>query len=175
MVFQRCSAFIGDELTDVPENNRNRTAGRSARVCVLTSAHAPFDMRIFQKEAITLAETGYEVHLVVPSREDGVVQGVRIHGVAPDNGRRSRMTRTALDVYRRGKSLGADIYHFHDPELIPFGVLLKLRGRRVIYDAHEDLPRDIQDKPWISPWLRRPVALMAGGFERLAARLLDRV
>src|SRR5215472_18034971 len=95
---------------------------RSARVCVLTSAHAPFDMRIFQKEAITLAQSGYEVHLVAPSDQDGMVHGVQFHGVTRENGRRGRMTRTARDVYRLARSLRADVYHFHDPELIPFGV-----------------------------------------------------
>ena len=132
-------------------------------------------MRIFQKEAVTLAQSGYEVHLVAPSAKDQSVQGVQVHAVPRNNGRRRRMTRTALDVYRRGRSLGADVYHFHDPELIPFGFWLKLQGRRVIYDAHEDLPKDIQDKAWIKPWLRWPVASIAGGVEWFVARFLDRV
>jgi len=85
------------------------------------------------------------------------------------------MTQTALDVYRHGLKLGADIYHFHDPELIPFGILLKLRGKRVIYDVHEDVPKDILIKPWITPWLRRPLSLTASAVEQLAAVLLDGV
>ena len=148
---------------------------RTRKVCVLTSVHPPFDTRIFHREAVSLTEMGYEVHLVAPTIQDEVVKGVHVHAVQPGNGRRSRMTRTALDVYRCGLKLGADVYHFHDPELIPFGILLKLRGKRVIYDVHEDVPKDILVKTWIASWLRKPVALTAGVVEQLAARFLDRV
>lgn len=156
-------------------NGQSSAASRTPKVCVLTSVHPPFDTRIFHREAVSLTEMGYEVHLVAPTIQDEVVKGVHVHAVQPGNGRRSRMTRTALDVYRCGLKLGADVYHFHDPELIPFGILLKLRGKRVIYDVHEDLPKDIMDKPWIASWLRKPVAFTAGTIEQLAARLLDRV
>ena len=156
-------------------NGQGTPAGRITKVCILTSVHHPFDTRVFHREAISLAGMGYEVHLVAPGKENDVVHGVHLHAISQRNGRGSRMTQTALAAYRLGLGLGADVYHFHDPELIPFGILLKLRGKRVIYDAHEDLPKDILDKPWIAPWLRRPVALAAGAIEKLAARLLDRV
>lgn len=61
------------------------------------------------------------------------------------------------------------LVHFHDPELIPIALLLRLSGIKVIYDVHEDLPRQILSKPWIPTMLRRPLALVAGLVERLAA------
>jgi hypothetical protein len=67
----------------------------------------------------------------------------------------------------------ADVYHFHDPELIPLGLLLKLAGRSVVYDVHEDLPRDLQGKPWIPPVFRGPLARIGGFVESLAARCFD--
>jgi glycosyltransferase involved in cell wall biosynthesis len=157
------------------DNNGGSRARRTPKVCVLTSVHPPFDTRIFHREAVSLSEMGYEVHLVAPSNQDDVVKGVHVHAVQPADGRRWRMTRTARDVYRCGLKLGADVYHFHDPELIPFGILLKLHGKRVIYDVHEDVPKDILVKTWIASWLRKPVALTAGAVEQLAARFLDRV
>lgn len=156
-------------------HNGNWKLGRTPRVCILTSVHPPFDTRIFHREAISLAELGYEVHLVAPAGEDSIVKGVHLHAIKPGNGRRSRMTQIARQVYRVGLGLAADVYHFHDPELIPFGILLKLRGKRVIYDVHEDVPKDILVKTWIPPWLRKPVAFSAGMAEQLAGRFLDRV
>jgi glycosyltransferase involved in cell wall biosynthesis len=69
----------------------------------------------------------------------------------------------------------ADVYHFHDPELIPVGLALKLLGRRVIYDAHEDLPKSLLEKAYLPSWIRRPLALGADLFEKSASRAFDLV
>jgi len=65
------------------------------------------------------------------------------------------MTKTVSDVYKKAKEINADIYHFHDPELMIVGYLLsKVQGKRVIYDVHEDVPRQIMSKTWIPKSLR---------------------
>ena len=83
------------------------------------------------------------------------------------------MLKTSVQVLRRAHASGARIVHFHDPELIPIGLLLKLSGRRVVYDVHEDLPTQIKAKDWISPPLRRVVAGMARTAEWIGARAFD--
>jgi hypothetical protein len=85
------------------------------------------------------------------------------------------MTRTVWEVYRKALHSRAEIYHFHDPELLPVGVLLKLGGRRVIYDAHEHVADDVLIKYWINPHLRRWIAASSGVVENLAARTVDAV
>ena len=84
-----------------------------------------------------------------------------------------RMLATPFQVLWKALRSGAKIVHFHDPELIPAGLVLRLAGRRVIYDAHEDLPRQIQSKEWLPSYLRRPVAGLAEAFEWLAGRSFD--
>jgi len=79
------------------------------------------------------------------------------------------MTVTVFRVYRLSRALHADVYHLHDPELIPAALLLSRTGARIVYDAHEDLPGSIMDKDWIPSALRRPVALATGWMERAAA------
>ncbi len=153
-----------------PDNGRHRKS-----VCMMSSAHSAFDVRIYEKEAKSLAAAGYEVAIVVPHENDEEVSNVQIKAVPRPVDRRRRMTSTVWEVYRRAEKLRARIYHFHDPELIPVGALLKLRGRHVIYDVHEDLPRDILDKDWIAGWLRRPIAWFAGFFEVGLASFFDAV
>ena len=119
------------------------------KVCVLTSAHPPFDVRIFHKECKSLARAGYEVTLVASAGEDGLHDGIALRALPVWRSRLDRFTRGSLAVYRRALEAGAEVYHFHDPELIPVGILLRLHGKKVIYDIHEDLPRTISYKPYI--------------------------
>jgi glycosyltransferase involved in cell wall biosynthesis len=79
------------------------------------------------------------------------------------------MTSTVLQVYQRARSIGADLYHFHDPELMPVALLLAGAGRPVIYDVHEDVAATILDKPWLRQRSRRPLARLAARVEPATA------
>lgn len=141
----------------------------------MTSVHQPFDTRIFVKQCSSLARSGHQVALIACRGQDEDVNGVRILGIARPGNRLLRMVMTPFAVLRRALSSRAAICHFHDPELIPVGIALKLMGRRVIYDVHEDLPKQITAKEWLHPLLRRPVAAIAGLVEWLAGRSLDHI
>jgi glycosyltransferase involved in cell wall biosynthesis len=147
------------------------------RVVHMTSAHSATDTRIFVKECATLAAAGFEVHLIAPDARAAVERGVRRWPVAPAAGghRLRRMTLTVLEVYRRARALDAAIYHFHDPELMPAGLMLAGGGARVVYDAHEDLAATVLDKAWIHARLRRPAARVVGRLEPMAADRLAAV
>ncbi len=119
------------------------------KVCVLTSAHPAFDVRIFHKECKSLARAGYEVTLIATAKENGNHDGVALKTLPVWKNRLDRFTRGAHAVYKSALEVDADIYHFHDPELIPIALLLRLHGKKVIYDIHEDLPRTISYKPYI--------------------------
>ncbi|MGB4027499.1 MAG: glycosyltransferase family 4 protein, partial [Acetomicrobium sp.] len=61
------------------------------------------------------------------------------------------------------------------PELIPVGIMLSLKGKKVIYDVHEDLPRQIMTKPWINPLLRRFVSICSETVENVGVHFFDGV
>lgn len=143
------------------------------RVVHLTSVHNPNDVRIFHKECKSLANRGYQVTLVAPGAADSVVDGVRLAGTALPTGRRDRVLNVTRRVHAIARDLDADLYHFHDPELMPVGMLLKLAGKKVVYDVHEEVVNDILDKEWIAPPLRRAVASSVGLFESACARAYD--
>lgn len=148
---------------------------RRAKVCMLTSVHIPFDGRIFHKEACSLAKAGYEVTLIACHDKEETVSGVRIVPLPKPRSRLHRMTGVLWRLYRLAVRENADVYHFHDPELMIVGLLLKLRGRKVIWDVHEHYPHAILDKYYLSKPLRRIVSKAFDLFERGVARFFDYV
>ncbi|MFZ2537863.1 MAG: glycosyltransferase family 4 protein [Oscillospiraceae bacterium] len=143
------------------------------KICHLTSAHKPTDTRIFYKECKTLVAAGYNVTLIVQNDNDKVIDGVQILGVATPKNRRERMLKTTKQVYKRALECNADIYHFHDPELIPIGLRLKRRGKKVIYDVHEDVPRQILSKHWIPVPFRKSISRMVEHLENYGVKRFD--
>lgn len=141
----------------------------------LTSVHPPNDIRIFVKECKTLADAGYTVSLIAPGERDHERDGIAILAIPQAGSRIDRILYSTSGVLRRALHQEAAIFHFHDPELIPVGLLLKLRGYKVIYDAHEDVSADILDKQWIPPMLRWPIAICVSGLEKLGSRVFDQV
>jgi glycosyltransferase involved in cell wall biosynthesis len=146
-----------------------------AKVCILTSVHIPFDGRIFHKEAKSLAKAGYNVVLIARHDKAEVVDGVRIVPLPEPKNRLGRMTTVLWRLFRLAIREKADVYHFHDPELMTVGLLLKLYRKKVIWDVHEHYPNSIMDKFWISKGLRRCVSKSFDLFERAVVRFFDYV
>jgi glycosyltransferase involved in cell wall biosynthesis len=155
-------------MSDAPRQQR-------AKICILTSVHIPFDGRIFHKEAKSLAKAGYDVVLIARHDKAEVVDGVRIIPLPEPKHRLQRMTGVLWRLFRLAVREKADVYHFHDPELMTVGLLLKLYRKKVIWDAHEHYPNSIMDKFWISKGLRRCVSRSFDLFERAVVRFFDYV
>ena len=149
------------------------------RICHFSTVHRGVEIRIVRKELASLAAAGYDAHAVIAATPEEVAEaaklGVTIHPLQerPGAGRVSRMTRKMYDAWRQCRAVDAQLYHFHDPELIPLGLLLKLSGRKVVIDVHEDLANQILTKHWIPAPIRKVVSRLARGMERIAARRLD--
>lgn len=145
------------------------------RVCHMTSAHAPEDERVFFKEAMSLAANGYETYLVARGKSYEK-NGVHIIGAGDlPKSRRKRMTEGAKKVYEAAKALDADLYHFHDPELLPYGLKLKRAGKKVIFDSHEDTAQQVMEKTWIPALIRIPMYHAFHGYQKHVCRQLDAV
>lgn len=114
------------------------------RIAHVTISHGPSDVRIVQKECASLAQAGHEVHYLFCGPAPASPNGLHFHSL-PDVGPATayfwQVWRNLPAIYRRARSVRATVYHLPDPALIPLGLLLKLRGARVVYDAHEDRPR----------------------------------
>jgi len=141
----------------------------------MTSVHSAFDPRIFHKEAKSLVKAGYEVSLIAQHSQDEIADGIRILALHRPRNRLRRML-GGWRVFRLARREKADVYHFHDPELLPVGLLLKLLTKaKVVYDVHEDYPADILTKYWLPTGLRRPASIIFDLIERPVSTRVDSV
>ncbi|HEY4977933.1 MAG TPA: glycosyltransferase family 4 protein [Candidatus Acidoferrum sp.] len=138
------------------------------KVAHITSVHFAVDPRIFHKECRSLARAGFAVTVIGPHEEDSVLDNVHIKSIRREEARFARMTRTVWRVYQEARKLDADVYHFHDPELIPIGLLLRAQRKHVIYDIHEDMPKDVLSKDYLPAWSRPLLSWLVHQIEGMA-------
>lgn len=124
----------------------------------------------------SLAENGYNTALIVA---DGLgaeeYNGVNIYDVGQSKGRLNRILSATKRVYKEALRLDADLYHLHDPELIPIGLKLKRNGKIVIFDSHEDVPQQLLGKPYLPPLLLPILSFSFAVFERLVCSRFDAI
>ncbi|WP_156854333.1 glycosyltransferase [Oceanobacillus sp. AG] len=142
------------------------------RVAHLTTVHHPTDPRIYHKECKSLKKAGFDVTLIAQSNENDDIQDKPIRHIPLKkyNSRLKRMTLGVYDAYKKAKYLNADVYHFHDPELLPVGWLLKRKDNVVIYDIHEDYRTSILQKDYASMPVKKLLASFYKWMERFFAR-----
>lgn len=144
------------------------------RIAHLTSAHPRYDIRIFFKECLSLLSGANEVSLVVADGCGGeIFNGVQIFDVGCSKGRLNRMFHIPRLVFLKAVELDADIYHLHDPELLPIGVKLKKLGKKVLFDSHEDVPKQILGKHYLHPLLRKFISKSYAFYENYACSRFD--
>jgi glycosyltransferase involved in cell wall biosynthesis len=150
--------------------------GGVTRVCHITTVHPVDDHRILHKECVSLRDAGYDVTLIAPHERNAVVEGIPVVGLrAAARNRLERTVRRPQAAYAAAVAVDADLYHFHDPDFLPFAVRLARAGKRVVYDAHEDVPTQIRHKEWIPAPARPGVARAFARLEAACVRRLDAV
>lgn len=147
------------------------------RICHISSVHPALDTRVFYKECKSLAAAGYHVTLIaVTDQGQQTIDGVHIVPFPPYRNRFKRILLSPLRMLRIALKQKSPLYHFHDPELIPVGIMLKILGKKVVYDVHEDLPKQIMGKPYIrSRFVGKLLGLITRLFEWTGSLFFNRI
>lgn len=149
----------------------------SKKICHITSAHNRYDIRIFVKECKSLVKDGFDVTLLVNDNlPNEIIEGVRIISTNINGSNRfKRFYNSYKNIYNMAIEINADIYHLHDPDLLFIASKLKSNGKQVIYDSHEDVPRQILSKSWIPKIIRPLTAYVFEKFENNVVSKLDAI
>ena len=141
-----------------------------------TTVHPRDDSRIRSKEVSSLARQFGDVSLYVQDGlgdEIDVADGYQIVDTGPRLRRIARMTLGGWRMFRAVVRARPKVAHFHDPELLPWAILLRLYGIKVVYDVHEDVPRQVKFNPKLPALARRLLPPFVSLAEWLGARLIN--
>ena len=110
------------------------------KVCHVTSAHNRYDGRIFLKQCTSLAKK-YDVTLLCcDTLENEIKNNVKIVSINRKfNNVFERIFLSKKNLRNKCVEIDADIYEFHDSELLSLAKYMKKKGNKVIFDSHEDL------------------------------------
>jgi len=129
-------------------------------VCHVSSAHRWTDNRVHLREAATTATRHRTLLVAVDDPTTVPASGVDLV-LLPRRPRLPRMLWGSTSAVALAVRSGARVVHLHDHELAWSVPLLRALGRRVVFDAHEDLPEQVLSKTYLPVALRRAVAAVS--------------
>ncbi len=148
---------------------------KTLKVCHVTSVHNRYDVRILYKECKSLAKYGFDVTLLVNDNlRDEFIDDVKIKSTyyKPKN-RYERMVISQRRLKKEAIKIDADIYHFHDPELLLLALHLKNKGKKIIFDFHEDVSQQILYKKWIPNSIKKTISEIYKFYEKNKVKEFD--
>jgi glycosyltransferase involved in cell wall biosynthesis len=143
------------------------------KICHITTVHPQEDVRIFHKECMSLGKR-YEVVLLVINGVNKSYNNFNVIGHQVDyQSRLMRFIKAPNAAYKRALEINADVYHFHDPEFLPYALRLIRKGKKVIYDVHENVSEQILTKYWIPRLFRNAISFLFKRYEIYVATRLS--
>ena len=104
------------------------------------------------KECISISRNGYATYLFVSDdQDDEIINKVSIHNL---NIKRYKSRFLKIIFFYKNflktiQNSSPVIIHFHDPELLFLGAILKSKGFKIIYDIHENTHLQILEKSYL--------------------------
>lgn len=132
-----------------------------AKVCHIISGYFRNDARVFLRQCKSLQKHEFAISMLTNDGEPAAtLEGVPVHVCRRFWPRWKTLLFARRQFLKEALEINADIYQLHSPELLSLGIALKRAGKKVVYDAHEDMPRHILEKEWLPQFIRRPLSVI---------------
>ncbi len=121
-------------------------------IVILTSAHEPYDVRIYHKEIQSLLSKYSNITLVAPYVEDKLEnfgQDIRLKTFPGRNAKLFSYVKPLKNIYHIMKSMRPDVIHCHEPDSLLLGYFLiwrHFKRCKLIYDCHEYYPESFGER-----------------------------
>lgn len=150
---------------------------KKPKVVHISTVHSWQDPRIYYKQCASLANQGFEIHLITPDAPNETVNQVRLHSLRySPSGRFSRLLFAGKHIFEQALKLNPDIIHFHDPELIPSALRVQKRFiGSIIYDVHEDNTTAIAHREYLNDIIRPCLIKLVSYYEKKASKELNTI
>jgi len=145
-------------------------------VCHVISGYFRDDARVYLRQCKSLHNAGFDVALLTnDGAPDEVLGGIRVFDCRKPWPRWKTLLLAKQQFLQRALEIDADIYQLHSPELLPLGRALKRAGKKIVYDAHEDMPRHILEKEWLPHFSRKLISRAFGKYMLHALSQYDEI
>lgn len=148
----------------------------SGSVIHVSVAHDEENFRVFHREIFSLIKNNITVFYICPNTKNGFRNGVNYKGFKAPKLKLIRPFLTSFIIWKILLEIKSkEIIHIHSIELIPLGIIFKLLGYKLIYEAHDNLPAQIYTKDWIPKYLKFIISNSTKFIEYLADRFFDSI
>ncbi len=137
------------------------------KICQVLSGYLRDDARIFYRQSLSLKKISEIKILLDDGKPEEIISDIEIKSVPYIYKSKNRL----VDYYfkkklyiNKIKEIDADIYILHSPELLLLVNDLKKLGKKIIYDAHEDMKSHIKEKEWLPKLVRNPLSLIVNTY-----------
>lgn len=146
------------------------------RICHVTSAHSRYDGRIFLKQCTSLVKK-YDVTLLCcDTLKNEIKNNVKIVSINKKfNNIFERMFLSKKYLKNKCLEIDADVYEFHDSELLSLVKYVKKKDKKVIFDSHEDYPALFLEREWIPNVFRKILKIIYEKYETKVLKKVDYV
>ena len=145
------------------------------KICIITTREISTSARVFYTQANSLAKK-YDLTLIAKNKTGIKQKNMKIISLKNTKSRFARFFLLSFKAFNSARKENPKIIHFHEPEFIPYALLLKLITKaKIIYDCHENYKEKLQNKEWISFFLRNTVSYIFDKFEKQIIKFFDYV